>query len=354
MENKNNKIYAYTSIRFFWALIVVINHVFVLSDDYYDFNFPHFLHLDNGGMAVSCFLIMSGFLIKMRHGTEENEKKLLHISGIRYAFHALKRSYLIYVVSFLPWFLTYIVSGIQNSDYHEIGSLIIDFFANLLMIQSWVPGVFRCFNNVSWYFSIIAALYILAPLLLHIDKHIVKQKIRIIIVALLLIAIYVMGDLFGDIFYYTIPLRLAQFYLGMCVFSLLPDRLKMNMSKIKVLGILSLIVQVLVWLLIESALLSSIAAIAFMFVFYYCKNISWMSNKCFIYLGNASNYIFLLHNVVCSFAIHFLVKLLPMDTNAGAMMLSIFMLFVGILAPVILYWLVNRVSQTIKARKGTN
>lgn len=354
MENKNKKIYEYTSIRFFWALIVVINHVYVLCNSYFNFNLPIFIRLDNGGMAVSCFLIMSGFLIKMRHGTEENEKKLLHISGIRYAIHALKRSYVIYVVSFLPWFLTYVVSGIRNSDYQEIASLIIDFFANILMIQSWVPGVFRCFNNVSWYFSIITALYILAPFLLYMDKHIVKQKIRIIIVALLLIAIYVMGDLFGYIFYYSIPLRLAQFYLGMCVFNLLPDKLNLSMSKIKVLGILSLIVQILVWLLIESALLSSMAAVAYMFAFYYCKNISWMGSKFLIYLGNASNYIFLLHNIICSFAIHFLVKLLPMDTNAGAMMLSIFMLFVGILAPVMLYWLVNRVSKTIKARKGIN
>lgn len=65
MGRKNN-VPAFTSVRFFWAISIVIHHIYLKYCDVVDFGV--FSVLTRGSFGVTHFFILSGFLICMHWG----------------------------------------------------------------------------------------------------------------------------------------------------------------------------------------------------------------------------------------------------------------------------------------------
>ncbi len=64
---RKNKICEFTSIRFIWALMVAISHIYGSWQTF--FPFPGNEIVKNwGGCSVTCFFILSGFLMMMHYG----------------------------------------------------------------------------------------------------------------------------------------------------------------------------------------------------------------------------------------------------------------------------------------------
>lgn len=303
MESQKND--AFTSIRLFWATTVVIFHIGVIYQDYFDKDRFHYLF--HGNFAVVNFFIISGFLITLHHEKEFLETKRPLKIGMLYTLKSIRKNYLVYVISFLPWMVVDFFQLIKNYSIESWGNFVLKLLLNVFLLQPIC--LFRedlYWNNVSWFFCVLMMIYIISPMLVKLCKQFVW-----LILPLSVFAIVYIGDIKG-ILYYSFLYRIFFFIIGIClclIIKTIKDKLA-GCNKYRVIPYAVLAIHIASWFA-NTVWIYSVSSCLFITTFYLFDDIRLFSRKWFLFGGEISNYIYLLHNVVLSFFSHFVVLLLP-------------------------------------------
>ncbi len=167
---KPDKLNALTSLRFFAASLIVLHHSFF----YFDFGrtinhyFPTY-------QAVSFFFVLSGFILTYVYGSLQGVTAVRSFLIARIArvwpLHAVTG---LLLICFYPeWYLS------QAFGSNAIAEFWGPFFANMSLVQAWIPTMeyFWSFNAVSWSISTEFGFYLFFPLLIYKFRDTWKLKL---------------------------------------------------------------------------------------------------------------------------------------------------------------------------------
>lgn len=119
-----------------------------------------------GAWGVSCFIILSGFLMYKKYGNSVQNKKISIGNLITSAINRIKKLYWLHLLTFFTAAFVYYENFKFDSIKH---SMIVVFKAisNLLLLQTLFPKseFYWSFNAVSWYYSLAFVLYLLFPVI---------------------------------------------------------------------------------------------------------------------------------------------------------------------------------------------
>ncbi|MDD2922032.1 MAG: acyltransferase family protein [Anaerolineales bacterium] len=141
-----------TFTRFIAALSVVLFHT---AKNVPPFDQHPFLReiFASGYIAVTYFFVLSGFVLSFAYSSTDKKLRLNE-----YFFSRFARIYPIYLLSFLLACLYYL-DIMAKVDSRKI-------WANLFLVQSWIPSYAVSFNYVAWSLSVEVFLYAAFPFLL--------------------------------------------------------------------------------------------------------------------------------------------------------------------------------------------
>lgn len=275
------------------------------------------------GQCVSCFFVLSGFIIMYNYSTMQTLRDYIKFLISRFA-----RIYPTHILTFLICMFI-ILCGINLVE--PINSLFS--ITNILMIQSWYPNreVNAAFNAVSWSISTEFFFYLCFPLLLYVLR---KNKIISLLTMLgftfILIevtntyihdrrAIFPMIDVEGIL--YNGPIgRVLEFYVGMFICDLY-RKYKGTFNKISYIG--ATVLEICSFLLVlvcflffgvygdwlgenlglgwqvylswSAGSLPAISLLIFVLALGKGKISNILSSKAFVFLGEASFALYMLH-----------------------------------------------------------
>lgn len=205
-----------TSLRFFFAFMVFLSHMWFLKDES-----PYLKHLYDdilfeGYIGVSFFFILSGFVL----GYNYHDKILA--GDIKFSQFWLARLARIY-----PLHLLTLAVAIPLSLAGDATEWINRFVLNIFLIQSFVPsdGVYFYFNSVSWSISDEWFFYLSFPFLVHLMFR--RRYIRFLPILLLIIPIglLLVKESYHEKYFYINPLlRISDFMIGKLLYRLYRKR----------------------------------------------------------------------------------------------------------------------------------
>lgn len=196
-----------TSLRFFFALFVLLSHLALLKG--YE-NYRHIFEniFAEGFLGVSFFFILSGFILAYNYEHKFAEKKITK-----------KEFFIARLAKIYPMhFVTMLAALILSSFIDGSGKYVAQ---NVLLIQSFFPSekIFFSLNAPSWSISDEMFFYLLFPFIL-----LLRQKTKLAIFAVLFIIILIMNGFLSEeqkhYWLYISPLiRFSDFLLGMMLFN---------------------------------------------------------------------------------------------------------------------------------------
>lgn len=113
-----------------------------------------------GAWAVSCFFVLSGFLLTVKHADET-----LQMGCWQFALRHVRKLYPLHVIlAFIAMVIYFYGYGLPRGvkEYVDTG---LRFVLNLSLLQSWIPKsrYYQSFNNVSWFLSALMFCYFIYP-----------------------------------------------------------------------------------------------------------------------------------------------------------------------------------------------
>ncbi len=205
-----------TSLRFFFAFMVFLSHLWLLKDES-----PFLRDLYNnifyeGYIGVSFFFILSGFVLSYNYydRLSTGETKVRQFGLARFA-----RIY--------PLHLLTLLVAIPLSFGENLYSWVTKLFLNLFLLQSFVPSdnIYFFFNSVSWSISDEWFFYLMFPLIIY---FLLKRKNLMVILSFILLIPLML--LFTDegyhekLFYISPLFRIADFTLGILLYKVYKKR----------------------------------------------------------------------------------------------------------------------------------
>lgn len=186
-----------------------------------------------GSWGVSCFLLLSGFLMYYNYGDDTDDKQLYFGDNIKYAIKKIGKLYPLHCCTLAVAFFVYYDQQ-RLDNLRHIAIQVIKFILNLFLMQSWLPKAefYWSFNAVAWYLSTQLVLYMAFPYIKKLINKGGKKFDEISVWGVLLAQILLSAVLFYEqdliaripitisdnlTFYitYICPLyRLGDFYLG--------------------------------------------------------------------------------------------------------------------------------------------
>ncbi len=329
------KIDSYTGIRFYWAITIILCHLYWIYDAFYYHG--EFYFLKHGGFAVTGFFIMSGFLVSMHYADSFEEKGCIH-QGFLFMCRHIKKWYLLYIISMIPalffeiWNCKSIVNGCKL-----FGKLIL----NVFLVQTWIPKHEYSINKVAWFLSCLCAIYLFTPVIIKVNKKIREKKVYCVLVEVIcFIAIYVLADYKGILYNHPFY-RVFQYILGIVLYDLVKDS---QVNGKKIWGYFAIAVQIIAYLHIFSEMSSTIdsfATVFFIAIFYFSVSNMFLSGKWILKLGTISTEIFLLHYPIVVFGGPMIIKLFPQN-SAVFILEQIGFIFISVLVAYIYHeWFQN-------------
>lgn len=278
-------------------------------------------------LGVSVFFVMSGFLMVYSY-----YDKALSISikdAFLFSIKKIKALYPLHIITMLLAVIRPAAYIVQNKAYFAIGELVKNIIYNIFLIQTWVPnvGVNVSLNGVAWYLSVCLFLYFIFPYLLWMIKKIDNQVLLIVIALLYWVIMYFIGyitidryGLDGRLFTwatYCFPIyRLGDFFAG-CVagYCFLRDEtsdvsvISATVAEVATVMLCGIFIvfsaqpQQLkaIRVLTENWTLCLIPlAVLLVLMFARCEGLltKVLNNKCLVWLGDLSAYLFLIHYFV--------------------------------------------------------
>lgn len=196
-----------TSLRFFFALFVLLSHLSLLKG-YENYRLIFEKIFAEGFLGVSFFFILSGFILAYNYEHKFIEKKITKKEFF------IARLAKIYPMHFVTMLAALILSGFIGGSGKYVAQ-------NVLLIQSFFPSekIFFSLNAPSWSISDEMFFYLLFPFIL-----LVRKKTKLIIFIVLFIIILMMNFFLLEeqkhYWLYISPLiRFSDFLLGMILFN---------------------------------------------------------------------------------------------------------------------------------------
>ncbi len=201
-----------TSLRFFFAFMVFLHHLWFLLDEN---QFLHDLYdnvLKEGFIGVSFFFILSGFVLSYNYYDKfiNGETKFRQFSLARIA-----RIY--------PLHLLTLLIAIPLSLGENAISWGTKFMLHLFLLQSFVPSgdTYFFFNSVSWSISNEMFFYLMFPLLVFFLLKKQNVKIALGYILLIPILIFITNDSYHEAIFDVNPLtRIADFIIGIILYKI--------------------------------------------------------------------------------------------------------------------------------------
>lgn len=153
------KMSAIQGLRFLGFLLIFLIHSSWLVSPDRLFNY--------GGRGVEIFFVLSGYL--MAYNFAGTAIPYDFKSCICYMFRKLKKFYVLHLITLFVILLFFIHTFYKHGfQYHGgMHQFILDFFLNIMLLQSWYDPSKFSFNGVSWFLSSILFMYLCTPLLIH-------------------------------------------------------------------------------------------------------------------------------------------------------------------------------------------
>jgi cation transport ATPase len=210
LENENH-ILNLSGLKFWWIILIVFCHFFaVLKYCSPDFaTLPVFL--TNGHFSACGFLVLSGFLLYLRHGMDYAQGNPVS-KGIVLFLKGFLRFLLLNVATMLP----YVIVDIQDGKFRLKYAIMV--LMNVLYVQDWIPGKHYSLNGVAWFLSSLMFIYLVTPLLFKAYRGLRNNLgAKSVIPAIGIFAVALLGaESFFRFDFYRNPLySLVMFALGM-------------------------------------------------------------------------------------------------------------------------------------------
>lgn len=298
-----------------------------------------------GAWGVSIFIILSGFVMYYSYKDKvlpNNAKESLSFS-----IKKLRKLYPLHILMMIAA-LVFALKGLIKS--FTIKSLILvltKVILNIFLLQTWVPSsnIYFSLNGVAWYLSACLFLYFMFPFLMKKIKKINSNKtalITIIVIYIIELLIGFFSSYLPQSFYlfdniskwitYILPIfRLGDFTIGCCLCYLyLNYHNKLNRTiytLFEILMVFAIIASEYIyrnqvgflsseWF--KYTMLYTLSSCIIIYLFAEKKGIitNILTNKIFIYLGNISPLIFLIHKVVIMYFDKLNIKFFKISLNA--------------------------------------
>lgn len=317
------KINSLTGMRFIAIMLIVISHLEFIKASFYQ----NFLH--NANIGVDFFFVLSGFglmLSDLRRNGYNEYNKISIKNSIEYAKKHVKKIYCLYMTTIvigIPLFIyqTYTdgkaVSTILTWCALKLSACI--FLVQSLSGYQWLS---HSFNGVCWFLSSLFCIYLVSPLFINIIKKICLNKKRIFILLILLtllssITAFLLHQIekatfFNDLVYGSPYRRIFYVLFGM-VLAILINKYK-DTIKIRNINVYETAVTLIsaLWFLLRTTVLFALPYISLIYiidmtvvgliVFFLAYNqgiiSKILSHPKFVYLGEMSMYIFLIHYLI--------------------------------------------------------
>lgn len=332
-----------TSLRFFFALMVFVSHMWFLKDES---PFMKQLYDDifyEGYIGVSFFFILSGFVLGYNY-----HSKIL--SGeMKFSQFWLARFARIY-----PLHLLTLLIAIPLSLKGDATEWITRFVLNIFLIQSFVPsdGIYFYFNSVSWSISDEWFFYLMFPFLVFLMLRKRNLKFLPILILLIPVSLLLVKESYHEKYFYINPLlRIGDFIIGKLLFRVYNKRKEieiLNNRTVASIAEIGSIIFLAVFLYYHESIPQGFRyscyywppMIFLIYTFSYSKGFisDLLSNKTLVYLGEISFSLYMIHMLVLRYyqylpkKISALAPILPTNHTAAYIIFAI-----SITASMVLY-----------------
>lgn len=298
-----------TSLRFFFALMVFVSHLYFLEDSPDVFLQSLFNnYFKEGYIGVSFFFVLSGFILAYTYQNKFIDKS---ISSASFYIARVARIYPLHLLCFfiaIP--LTYDIFTGDKMDWLQQA------FTNITLTQTYIPvrAYYFSFNIPTWSISNEMFFYVLFPFLLPLLFKFSKSafsSILFIIVLLafpLLLMVVVPESYYHAIFYVNPIIRIFDFILGIFLYNIFirvnQTNLKLNFTILELSAIVIFALFIILHPEIPQVLRFSLfywipmAGIVFIFAFQRGIVSKLLSNRHLILLGEISFGFYMIHHLV--------------------------------------------------------
>lgn len=285
-----------------------------------------------GTLGVSVFFVMSGFLMYYSY-----ESKSFDVSVRNNLIFSINKILKLYPLHIITLFLAVLLNIAIMVHYDNVSNaapvLINNVLLNIVLLQTWFPdaSVNVALNGAAWYLSVTAFLYFMFPFLLNKIRKLNNYLLAFIcacVIFLQIISCVPLLKYFGSDsliytwYMYCFPIfRLGDFFIGMVAGKIYTDNLEkirqnssfINATLIEIaalfltLGIYKLLKKSNRRLLVIAAhnwtTVYIVIAVIWVYLFALRNGLltKLLSNKVFIYFGNISSYLFLIHYMVIQY-----------------------------------------------------
>ena len=288
--------------------------------------------LGNGGLAVSCFFVISGFFAGVKDSTYE---KYCIRDSISYMWKHLRPLYIIYLLSCF----IFLSDNVRMYGVSYIKENIVGIIKNILLIHSWVisSNSFFTISGVSWYLSVLVFLWLLTPIFMRTISLIKIQAIHLMIGIVMLLLIFLLYDNKQFISYYSIPLRSFQYIAGMiCGGSCEYKFIQTNKNAFGVVGFGLFMACLFNLLVVGGTTIATISSLMIMIYLFTYREKTTDRGKMINEIGKASGFIYLLHYPVVQIGCNFLYPGLPQNYFSYLLQVLV-IIIISIFAPLFLY-----------------
>lgn len=272
--------------------------------------------LSGGYETISFFIIVSGFVLTLNFkGSDELSLKNI----FNFTKKRIKKFYPLYMMALIASFLVLLISAIKVGT-KEVFDLIFKFILDTLMIQSFIPveSFYFSINGVSWYLSATLFFYFMfIPLFNFYKKFSLKKCICFIFLNIVIFCAFIFvlqnSSNFSYLTYIFPVFRLLEFSIGILLARIVNRPSKVvresvakSIATLFELAVIILFIAERYWLRIYSgnhdyqSIVGMLTAVLIVFVFSFEKGFisKILSNKLFVFIGNISFEIFIIHNTV--------------------------------------------------------
>lgn len=272
-----------------------------------------------GAWGVSVFFVLSGFVMMYSYFPRKTIPKF----GFAFAWNKIKKLYPLHIITMLlAAFYTIIIV-------RTVWKTILDICIHTLLIQMWIPKkeYYSTLNGPSWYLCASVFMYFMFPLVLGFFKEKMSKKKAIIIICALFVAEFFISSTAAILnrhsdelwlstkwlTYFFPPVRFIDFLTGCCLgFLFLNIRTYKNNCFLELATCILIPISILIYVF-EYGILSSPSVKYSLLFLPTSMMLIWIvaneksviakvfSTKIFVWFGDLSPYIFLIHGVMIKY-----------------------------------------------------
>ncbi|HEY9177424.1 MAG TPA: acyltransferase [Flavipsychrobacter sp.] len=323
-----------TSLRFIFAMMVFLSHLWFLQDDspFYKQLYDDIFY--EGYIGVSFFFILSGFVL----GYSYHDKILG--GQIKFGQFWLARLARIYPLHLLTLLIA-IPLSFKGDSTEWINRLVL----NIFLIQSFVPSdsIYFYFNSVSWSISDEWFFYLMFPFLVFLMLRRKYLKFLPILILLIPLSLLLVKESYHEKYFYINPLlRLGDFIIGKLLYRVYRKRKDieiLNNRKVANLAEIGSILLLAVFFYYHNHIPQGfryscyywLPMIVLIYTFAYAKGFisNMLSNGTMVFLGEISFGFYMVHMLVLRYyqyvpqKLPFLQAVLPVNHNAAFIIFGI-------------------------------